>query len=192
MRKLTTREIVLLVVLALGGQGYLWYVRSGSSPLDFDTLVKDDGAYAASAAPVVELARLEGRSEVYDPGGRNLFKYSKPPEDPDAAARRAAAAEARRKAEEERQKRRQAQRNQPKIPATPQPPGIPLKFLGYFGPKDDKIAVFEDGDELYIAQVGEILQEQFRVVEIKYETVVMGYTDDQWAGRTRELNLISE
>jgi hypothetical protein len=191
MRKLTAREIVLLVVLALGGLGYLWYVRSGSSPLDVDTL-EADGAYAASAAPVVELARLEGRSEVFDPSGRDLFKYSKPPEDPEAAARRQAAADARRRADEERQKRRQAQRNQPKVPATPQPPGIPLKFIGYFGPKDDKIAVFEDGDELYIAQAGETLQDQFRVVEIRYETVVMGYTDEKWAGRTRELNMVSE
>ena len=73
MRKLTTREIALLVILALGGLGYLWYVRSGSSPLDFDTLIKDDGAYSASSAPVVELALLEGRSEPYDPGGRDLF-----------------------------------------------------------------------------------------------------------------------
>jgi len=192
MRKLTTREIALLVILALGGLGYLWYVRSGSSPLDFDTLLKNDGAYSASSAPVVELALLEGHSEPYDPGGRDLFKYSQPPEDPDAVARRAAAADARRKAEDERRRNRQKQKNQPKIAAVPQPPGIPLQFIGYFGPKDDKIVAFLDGDDLYIAQTGDVLQDQFRVVEIKYETVVMGYTDEKWAGRTRELNLVTK
>ena len=78
------------------------------------------------------------------------------------------------------------------MPATPQPPGIPLKFIGYLGPKDDRIAVFEDGKELYIAQAGEVVQEQFRVVEIRFETVVMGYTDEKWAGRTRELTLTAQ
>ena len=73
----------------------------------------------------------------------------------------------------------------------PQPPGIPLKYICYLGPKDDRIAVFEDDDELFLAKSGEVLLKKFRVVEIRYETVVMGFTDQKWLDRTRELTMSS-
>ncbi len=192
MRKLTSREIFLLVVLALGGIAYVWYWRSGSSPLDIEKLAKAEGSYVAADAPVVELARLASTTETYDPAGRDLFKYSKPPADPDDLARRQALEDARRKAREDAEKRRLAEaRNRPRVPATPQPPGIPLKYIGYLGPKDDRIAVFEDDKELFLAKSGEVLLEKFRVVEIRYETVVMGFTDQKWLDRTRELTMSS-
>ena len=192
MRRLTPREIVLLVVLGVGALAYLWYLRSGSSPLD-DKLAKGvEGTYSAADAPVVELARLQGETEAFDPAGRDLFKYSKPPVDPDALARQRALEDARRKAQEDARKRREAEaRNRPRVPATPQPPGIPLKYIGYLGPKDDKIAFFLDGDEILQAQSGDVLMEKFRLVEIRYETVVMGFTDQKWLDRTRELTLSS-
>ena len=111
MRKLSTREIVLVVLLALGGIGYLWYVRSGSSPLDIPKLAAGEGSYSAADAPVVDLARLAGATETYNPGGRDLFKYSKPPVDPDDLARRQALDDARRKASADAEARRLASIN---------------------------------------------------------------------------------
>ena len=50
------------------------------------------------------------------------------------------------------------------------------------------IAVFEEGEQLILARVGETVQNQFRVREIEYETVVMGYTDPRFEKLSETLN----
>ena len=55
------------------------------------------------------------------------------------------------------------------------------------GHKDNKIAVFEDGDAILIAQAGEVVEKDFVVVEFKYDSILMGYTDEQFTGQTTEL-----
>ena len=65
-----------------------------------------------------------------------------------------------------------------------------LRYLGYLGPKDDRIAVFEDGTELLVARRGEIVKQQFRVLEVKWETVVMGYVKPEFKGQTREIAML--
>jgi hypothetical protein len=69
-------------------------------------------------------------------------------------------------------------------------PRIPYEYVGYLGPKDDRIAVFQDGEVVHLARTGELLQGAFRVVEIRYESVVVGYTDREFEARTRELPMI--
>ena len=73
------------------------------------------------------------------------------------------------------------------VPANPPP--INLKYTGYIGPKNDKCAVFEDGDEQIVVKKGEVVKGQFRVLEIKGETVLMGFTNPAFKNDTRELSL---
>ena len=132
------------------------------------------------------LAKLAPTLEEYDPYVRNLFEYYTPPPP-------------------------KPQRNmnpQPKPPVrkpppvakppvvkptppardtTPRPPRISFLYLGYLGHKDDRIAVFENGEDIVLAHGGETVFEQFRVVEFQYEKIVMGYVDEEFADQTTEL-----
>ena len=98
------------------------------------------------------------------------------------------AARKRRQADEARQ---EAAANRPPPPpprpAEKQPPRIPFQYIGYLGPKNDRIAVFQEGEDLLLAKRGEPLQDLFTVVDIRYESVVMGFTDPEFESRTREL-----
>ena len=61
--------------------------------------------------------------------------------------------------------------------APPQPPDFQLTYLGCFGPKDRKIAVFTNGDDIYNVLVGDVLEDQFIVSHIGYESVDIKYVD---------------
>jgi len=202
MRKLTTREMVLVGLLALGGLGYAWYKSQQSVTLSgADAAAGGEKVTLADQAPEIDIALLERKAEPYDRSGRNLFQYSKRPPTPEEIAARRRAEELARKQREAAEAARladlQAQRDAaakaapsaPRGPVVAQPPGIPLQYIGYFGPKENKIAVFLNGEEQLLARTGDTLQERFRVVEIRFETVVMGYTDPRFEDRTRELTV---
>ncbi len=57
----------------------------------------------------------------------------------------------------------------------PRPPAVDVTFLGTFGPNDRKIAVFFDGDSIYNAGRGDVINEKFQVVEIGLESVDLGF-----------------
>jgi hypothetical protein len=206
-RRLTRRESVLLGGLVAAGAAYLYWgsvreasrltpVAAGAEPgsLKFDP-------------PVVQMALLTRPPEEYDPEGRDLFKYAQRPET--AAERRTrAAAEAERVRELHRQAEAQRRRDEerrkqeallaevtartpqpPPRPPAPTPPRVNFTYLGYLGPKEDRIAVFEHGDELLLARAGEVIQEHFRIKEIRYQRVVLGYTRDEFKNQTTELTM---
>lgn len=56
-------------------------------------------------------------------------------------------------------------------PAVPQPPPVDVTFLGSFGPARRKIAVFDDGETVYNALVGDVVKDKFKVHEIGFESV---------------------
>jgi len=197
--KVSTREIILAVLLVVAGSWYVWYLtgdslNSSSFGAAGDALdALDDGA-----APRVRMDLLAGLAEPYDQNGRDLFKYSKRP--PTAAEleaerrrleaerlAREAALKAQREARTKRQQVTERPAGPPK-PSGPRPPRISFKYIGYLGPKDDRIAVFEEGEDLMLARVGETVQDQFRVQEIDYETVVMSYTDPRFEKLSQTLN----
>ncbi len=198
-RKVSIREIVLAVVLVTAGVWYVWYLAGkgmeGSASGEADTA---HGALEAGAAPRVRMDLLAGLAEPYDQNGRDLFKYAKRPptaEELEAERRRLEAERLAREAalkkqREARTARQKAPaRTQPSRPTGPRPPQIPFKYIGYLGPKDDRIAVFEEGETIILARVGETVQDQFRVREIDYETVVLGYTDSRFEKLSQSLNL---
>jgi hypothetical protein len=197
-KKVSTREIVLAVVLVAAGIWYIWYLTGssmpGSGPGEGADALK---AFDTGDAPRVRMDLLAGLAEPYDQEGRDLFKYSKRP--PTAAEleaeRRRLEAErlAREAALKKQREARTARQNKPRPaapprPSGPRPPRISFKYIGYLGPKDDRIAVFEQGEELILARVGETVQDQFRVREIEYETVVIGYTDSRFEKLSETLN----
>jgi hypothetical protein len=134
----------------------------------------------AGAVRVVELetGRLDHQRATYAPG-RDPFRYYQPPPPQPAGPtpeELAAMEEAWRRAEAARAAAAaaaaEAARNAP-----PQPPEFAMAFLGSFGPKDKKIAVFADGEDIYNALVGDVIQNRFVVVRIGYESVDIGYVD---------------
>lgn len=205
-RSISSRERNLLVVLLLIGAGWIYVqLRKEDSTAKAAGEPGGKAAHAAkfTAAPVVKMALLERPAEPISEAGRDLFKYAPRPPSPEEvrkmreeAARQAKAAEIARKQEEERQRllaEQAARENEeraklpPPPPPPPQPPAIGFKYVGFIGPKDAKIAVFEDGQNTLLASVGDTVQEQFRVVAINYDSVVIGFTRPEFKARTQEL-----
>lgn len=183
MRKLNTREYVMLGLLGSVALVMLYINRDtrlggGGS--------RDDGLEDLSfdPAPIVRLDRLEASETAYDPEGRNLFQYytPPPPRRPRATAPPRATPPPVRPTPPPRVVR----------PPTPvntgsNPPAITFTYLGFLGPKNSKIAVFEDGGDLVVARAGDVVKNQFRVLDFGYETVLMGYTDERFRDKTTEL-----
>ncbi len=205
-RKLSSREVGLAVAFAVCGLVYLW-MKSGADPVSSDTSGSGGGKAGAGAstpaAPVVRMDLLTREAASYGgAGGRDLFQYAqRPPSAQEIAARKAeekrlreqAEAEAKLRSEQadrERQAALQRSMEIAKNPPKPPPPAMNLKFLGYLGRKDDKIAVLEDGDELIPVKKGDVIKGQFKVVDIRYETVVMGYTRPEFQDQTREISML--
>ncbi len=181
MRKLSTREYVLLGFLAVVAVALFYFnrdARMGGGPGRGDR----DEELDFGEAPVVYMDRLVARNIDYDAEGRNLFKYYTPP--PQRIER--PAPPPRREPPKPPPRPREVTRDLPP-PSGPKPPPINFAYLGYLGPKDNKIAVFENGQEILLARAGDVVQQQFRVVEFGYESIVMGYVDARFEDETTEL-----
>lgn len=184
-RRPTSREYFLIGVLVVAGIVAVWVGRGGGFNLGGDGGSKDE-APEIGEAPQILMARLSRPAEDYDPRGRNLFDYwtPPPPQPPRIVPRKPPP----RPMATTPPKAAPPPKPRPPRSRGPKPPGIAFTYLGFLGPKDDKIAVFEHGEgEMTLARVGEIVQRQFRVVDFGYETVVMGYTDERFKDRTTEL-----
>lgn len=205
-RKLSSREIGLLVALLAAGLAWFWYSNRSSQA----TAAAEAAAAAKAGAPVekppqVMLDLLLAHAERYNPEGRDLFKYAvRPPtaaelraaREAELARQRALEEEAKRRAEEfarNQDQQRRVQEELVKNPPKPQPPPIPLKYLGVLGPKNDRVAAFEDeSGEVFVHKKGEIVKGQFRLIDIKLESVVMGYTRPEFKDDTREIALTAQ
>lgn len=62
-----------------------------------------------------------------------------------------------------------------RVAAIPKPPEFTLDYLGNFGPPDKKIAVFGNGKRTVNAQEGQVLDKEFIVARIGYESVDIKY-----------------
>jgi hypothetical protein len=160
---------------------------------------------ALGKAPLVHMELLDKDVVKYEQGGRDLFKYSvRPPSWAQVKQMRAAAAAAE-KAQREATSRAQLEALQrekaeaervaylaahPAPPQPPPPPTISFRFLGFVGPPTGRIAAFEENDTTFVATTGEIVKKEFRIDEIKYESVVISYVNPQFKGQVRELPLM--
>jgi hypothetical protein len=204
-RSFSGREKRLLGALAAATALFFWWQWSADSPV----APQDGGVGAAAVAapeepPRVRMDLLAREAEVYDGKGRDLFKYAPRPPSPaelrrlraeaeaarraEEEARKRAEEEARRRAEEEARRQVEIARNPPP-PPKPQPPSITFRYIGNFGPKEERIVAFDDGKGVFVARIGEVVREQFRVVDVKHNAVVMGYTRPEFQSQVKELPL---
>lgn len=65
----------------------------------------------------------------------------------------------------------------PAEPSGPTPPRFRLDYIGSFGPLYRKIAVFSDGKVIHNAMAGEVLDGEFIVDRIGFESVDIKYVD---------------
>ena len=134
----------------------------------------------------LDVDELSGEPRDYAPG-RNPFTYYQPPPPPPPPG--PSAEELARRAELERQRQEEAAPEQaaapPPEPPKPQPPPFQLSYLGSFGPENRRIAVFTDGEEIYNALVGDVIEDKFRVADIGYESVTITYEGFPEAPATR-------
>jgi len=167
--------------------------------------------------PGVMLDRLGENLARYDPTQRNIFRYGNippPPPSPEELARveaaRQAAEQARQAAivaEEQRQAQllaqQQAQAAQPPVdPATglpvgtpppppprPAPPAITLRYSGFLGSNENRMAVLYSGEDLILARLGDTVDKQFKVLDIGYDWVKIGYLDPQFTDQYQKLRM---
>jgi len=186
-RKLSSREYVMIGGLAVvaiavyvlrGGGGFGFGGGSKTGPPEGPAL---------GEAPVVLMADLEPDPEGYDPDARNLFNYYTPP-----PPKRAAPPPPKRERPKPKPlppKPRNTSPPKPRGPSGPTPPPITFRFIGILGPATAKIAVFEgdEEEEMLLARSGEVVQKEFRLIEFKYESVIMGYVDERFKDKTTEL-----
>jgi len=183
-RRLTTREKVMIGLLAVAS--IVLYRMMAGDGIGFGGVAPDETkALEFGEAPEVRMDMLARAAAEFDESGRNLFAYYVPP--------RKAAPPPRR----EIPKPPPVQRRDPKPPPPPPPPPKPtapapgFQYLGYLGPKDARIAFFDPGNEepILLARVGDVLEKRFRLLGFTHDAVKLGYTEDQWQGRTTELQM---
>jgi hypothetical protein len=159
-RKLSTREKVLLAFLAVAA---VIFYRAWSG--------KGIGFGGESPAPAVETRDLGEPPHVrtdllarntveFDPSGRNLFDYYTPPRQP---------------------------KPKPKPEPRPKPP--PPKRESAVRPPPPPPPLFDGDDGVVLRRPGDKVDEQFVLLNFKYEAVTLGYTDTKWRDRTTELKL---
>jgi hypothetical protein len=199
-RKLSRRETILVAVLGTAAVWAVWTQATKEiTPAGGGEAGGSAAAPADLKAPSVRMDLLTTETVAYGGGGRDLFQYAiRPPSEAELRRRREEQERLQRQAEIEAQARAEAAARAAqdaalraeevrKNPPKPPPPPINLRYLGYFGRKEDKIAAFEDGEQVLVAKKGEIVKGQFVVVEVRYESVLMGYTNPQFRNETREL-----
>lgn len=121
----------------------------------------------------LRLTDLE-KSEAHFSPGRDPFRFGEAPRpeapkpDPTPAADDAAVREA---------LDRVRQNSDAEGGVVARPPPLDVIFLGSFGPKARKVAVFSDGRDIYNVFEGGVLKDQFIVVHIGYESADVGFVD---------------
>jgi hypothetical protein len=172
------------------------------------------GQLSSVKLPSVLLERLQEARAPYDPSQRNIFRYGNippPPPSPEELARieeTKRQAEAARlaaiKAEQDRiAEQQKIQAAQPPIdPATglpvgmtppppprPTPPAITLRYSGVLGSAKGRMAVLYSGEDVILARVGDTVERQFRILDIGYDWVKIGYLDPQFADDYQKLRM---
>jgi hypothetical protein len=160
---MTKRErslVGLLVVLAVvSGLIYYFNTRDTSSAA---SVVSVDGNYVPMTVenPSLQVDKLEALRHVeYTGSHRNIFSETPPPHVETAAEK----------------KHREETAPPPFVPgpAPPPPVQVDVKFYGYI---DDartgaRRAFFTDGENIYIAGIGDMLENRLRVTKIGNDTV---------------------
>lgn len=180
-RSLSTREKVLSVGLVVAA--FLAYRALTGDGLGFGVGPAEEAeARQFGEPPLVRMDLLARGTTDFDPGGRDLFRYYKPPPPPRPKIERKPKPPPPRPRETKRPKPPPAP-----TPVAPQAPTPRFSYLGFLGPKEAKIAVFELEEGLLLKTAGDVVEDDFRLLAFEHDGVTLGYTDSRWEGRTTEL-----
>jgi hypothetical protein len=204
MRKLNQREIGLVALAGVIAIFALSYFLRGEGGLGFAGPQSRFTAEEARAevgsqlrVPPIDLALLEETSDAFE-NLRNLFAYgqnrqrnsgtpppslTEPPAGPPVIAGGTKTPE-----EKAADLAAEAAVEAAKLP---DPPEMNLKFVGFIGPPAEKTVflIDEEAEENYIGGVGEAIAGQFRILEIGYEYIEIGYTDPIFEGQSERVIL---
>jgi hypothetical protein len=184
---------ILAVMLLITGWVYLMPDSSPPPAVRAGGAVDADAGVAEGARPAPRAAANEGSASgnavravlplhienLNRPShgfttGRDPWRFYQPPPPPPPPPHRLSDAELRalREAEEARQRLlAQQQAEAVRVAAIPKPAPFTWTYLGNFGPAEQRIAVFSDGQKVINAREGEILESKFIVARIGYESV---------------------
>jgi hypothetical protein len=160
MTKRESSLVGLLVFLAIVS-GIIWYLNTRDTS-SAASVVSVDGNYVPMTVenPSLQIDKLERLQHVeYTGSHRNIFSETPPPHVP--TAKEIAAA------------KQNAPPVMPAAPPLPPPVQVDVKFYGYI---DDtrtgaRRAFFTDGENIYIAGIGDMLENRLRVTKIGNDTV---------------------
>jgi hypothetical protein len=183
MSKLSRKDGVLLGVLAISIVA-LWLSRD-SERLDRSDVVDVVEVMELGEPPAVRLGLLDRATAPYERKGRNLFEYREPRHRPRSA-----------EAPPPRPVVRPPQSIPPTktttaLPSQPARPRPAFDYIGYFGPKDELIAVFLTGAEVVVARIGDVIDGSFELLEFRYDSVILGYVGEQHKGERVRLRASS-
>lgn len=163
--------ILLFLLLLVGWQRLKRHLGGPAASAVAESGGRAGGEARSGDVPEVvdlDVDKLANQPGSYHPG-RDLFRFAPPPPPPGPTPEELAA---RRKQEEAE---RIAQQQVPAVPPPPQPPPIDLTYLGSFGRTGRRIAVFSDGENIYNALQGDVLEGKFIVADIGYESVLIRF-----------------
>lgn len=165
------KQLIIMVALLAVAAGVLIYDFAGSSntssaaPPASSAAARPGARGKTGGAPAVQndldptlhLGVLEASRRVkYEAGGRNIFRMEEP------------------KIEQPKFNVRTEPTPAPTPPPPPPPPPIPLKFYGFASkPSEPKRVFLAEGDEVFIARQGEIVDRRYRVAQIMNTSVVI-------------------
>lgn len=196
------------LVACLGVVLYWQYQKwNGSGPSQTEIAIEAVKKVNSADLPPIIPVNLDQRQAVkIRTHSRNLFNYSKSPDEVADEIRRQKEAE--RLAKEAAERRRQQQEAEARAaidrakqlainPPPPEPPMIPFRFIGKMGELKHPLAVLADAGsgEIYTVKEGEIIQDKFKVKKIELDAVTIGYTDaliaknPDWAGRDKIIKM---
>jgi hypothetical protein len=138
------------------------------------------GAASGQTVQTVDTLHLDalGRTPPSFRTGRDPWRFVEPPPPPPPAPHKPSAAELRAQQEAAEAARRLAEeqaRRAAEEAARPKPPPFTWSYLGNFGPPQQRIAVFTDGQRVWNARQGDTLENKFIVAQIGYESVDIGF-----------------
>jgi hypothetical protein len=121
----------------------------------------------------LRLAALDAMPRSFT-AGRDPWRFVEPPPPPPPVPKQPSAAELRALQEAEAARQRllaQQQAAAAAEAAKPKPAPFTWTYLGSFGPVRQRIAVFSDGQKVWNAREGDVLEGKFVVAQIGYESV---------------------
>ena len=169
-RQLLVLGVLIALFVIVVGRQLVPALGGGADPAPRSAAAANAGG--GTADDPIEIARLrlgalEHKPAAYQPG-RDPFRFAPKPQPapppPPPRPQPAPAAPAPRPAA-------------PPPPPVPQPPPIKFVYLGSFGLPGREIAVFSDGQEILNAFAGDVLQQEFVVRSIGYESADIGFVN---------------